>query len=428
MKIKKRKIRRIIIVVAVVVITIISIGYLGLRILQYQLEEKITGCKIESKDFYTTIPFEYVNNWIIVKVKVAGSDKEFPFIFDTGAQTVLLDSLLNELNPKSYQSFSFSNKSENTENAFNNELISLHQLSMGEINFSDIGAISAKNSKWGMLNCISAYGIIGYNIIQTFYSQIDYDKKQIVLTDNLEKLPNYEKIQWLDYKPSIKQETPIIKASINDSIQIDLFFDTGNSGGIILNSDMLYDLFLHEDEVKTLKYYSKSSIKIRGEGDDTKESIVLKTSIFSTGDINMENINIGIGNVPSREFDGFIGNRYLENFIITLDYKSKRIGFIKKQKMIPDNSTFGINYVASQNKITISSVFEKSKAYGLGIRCGDTIHSINGIKVSNLKNDDFCKIYRNEYKFQTSQDSILTLEILKDKKLINYVLNKYEKF
>jgi len=279
-----------------------------------------------------------------------------------------------------------------------------------------------------MLNCISAYGILGYNILQTFYSQIDYRKEQIILTDNIEKLPNYSQIQWIAYKPSIKQETPIIKAAINDSIEIDLFFDTGYSGGINLNSSKLYDILLSGQSENTLKYFSKQSIRIRGENDEIKESIILNTSNFTIGDVFAKEINIGISNLPEREFDGVIGNKFFENFIITLDYKNKRIGFIQQQNMTPDNNTFGVSYVASKNIITVSSVFEKSEAYNLGIRPGDELYSINGVKVSDLNDNDFCEIYRDEYKFQDSQDSILTLEIIKDKKAIEYVLKKYKKF
>lgn len=428
MRKKNKKIKIVLTIVSIIITIIFCTGYFGLKYLQHQLEKKITGCELESTNFLIRLPFEYINSWIVIKVKVAGSEKEFPFIFDTGAQTVLLDSLLNEIGPENYQSFTLSDKSDSAEHAFNNELISLHQLSIGEVDFKDIGAISANNSKWGMLNCVSSYGIVGYNILQTFCTQIDYKKGQITLTDNVEKLPNYSQIQWIVYKPSIKQETPIIEAAINDSIKIDLFFDTGYSGGINLNSSKLYDIFVREQSANTLKYFSKPSIRIRGENDEIKESIILNTSNFFIGDIISKNITIGISDVPESEFDGLIGNKYFENFIITLDYKNKRIGFIQQQDMTPDNSTFGVSYVASKNKITVSSVFENSEAYNLGIRSGNELYSINGVKVSDLNDDDFCKIYRNEYKLQDSQDSILTLEIFKDEKLIEYVLNKYKKF
>lgn len=52
-----------------------------------------------------------------------GSYKKFPFIFDTGAQTVIMDSLLNEIGKDNYDSFSFGKTSNIAESAFNNEEI-----------------------------------------------------------------------------------------------------------------------------------------------------------------------------------------------------------------------------------------------------------------------------------------------------------------
>ena len=48
---KNKKIKRVLIIITIVIGTIFSAGYLGLKYLQHELEEKITGCKIESTDF-----------------------------------------------------------------------------------------------------------------------------------------------------------------------------------------------------------------------------------------------------------------------------------------------------------------------------------------------------------------------------------------
>lgn len=357
MKDKNHKIKKILLIVFIILLSIFFIGFCGLKYLQHQLEKKITGCEIESNNFYITLPFEYINNWIVVKANISGCKDELPFIFDTGAQTVFMDSLLHIISKENYQSFSFTNKQDSIKHAFNNELISLHQMNLDKIQFKDIGAISAKNSKWGMLNCISAYGIIGYNVIQTFYTQIDYQKKQLILTDDIEKLPNYNDIKWIDYSPSINQETPIIKATINDTILVDLFFDTGNSGGIIIDSDILYKQILKADSPKYLKYTSKSSIRIRGESEDINHSLVLQSTNFYIGSIKTDTININIRNIKEREFAGFIGNTFLQDYIITLDYKKKRIGFIKQAtEEFKTDYTYGISYTAQEDKIVVSAV------------------------------------------------------------------------
>ncbi|MCD4730761.1 MAG: retroviral-like aspartic protease family protein, partial [Bacteroidales bacterium] len=200
MKKSKNKWKKVLVIIAIIVAMITGGGYLFLQYLKSELEAKITGCKLETKNFQTVIDFEYVNNWIIVKAKVGGSDKEYPFIFDTGAQTVIMDSLLKEISITNYDKFGFGNKTGTAKHAFNNEIISLNSLELGNVRFGNIGAITAKNSKWGMLNCISAYGIIGYNVLQTCVFQIDYEKRQIIITDNDENLSNFGEIQWITYK------------------------------------------------------------------------------------------------------------------------------------------------------------------------------------------------------------------------------------
>ena len=428
MKKSKNKWKKVLVIIAIIVAMITGGGYLFLQYLKSELEAKITGCKLETKNFQTVIDFEYVNNWIIVKAKVGGSDKEYPFIFDTGAQTVIMDSLLKEISITNYDKFGFGNKTGTAKHAFNNEIISLNSLELGNVRFGNIGAITAKNSKWGMLNCISAYGIIGYNVLQTCVFQIDYEKRQIIITDNDENLSNFGEIQWITYKSSIKQETPIIPAVINDSIKIDLFFDTGMSGCINLSSSGLYQTFKQQFPKQTVRYTSKPSIRIRGENDELKKSLVFRASAFSIGNNFSENININVSNTPEREFTGIIGNKYFENYIVTLDYRNKRVGFIPKQKRKEKNNTYGIGFLPFGHKMIVSTIYGGYEPEKAGIQPGDEIYSINGIKVSDLQTEIFCKIYRKEYSFGNPEDSLLQLEIVKNDSIIRYNFKKHKLF
>ncbi|NPD85852.1 hypothetical protein HNS38_13850 [Lentimicrobium sp. L6] len=422
---KRKTIKKLLITLSTIIVLILAIGYFGLNYLQAKLESSLTGCQLESSNFYEVLDFEYVNNWIIVKAKVDGGDKEYPFWFDTGAQTVLMDSLLNEIGENKYKRFSFGNKQDTSQNAFNNALVSLKELELGGVKFRDIGSISAKNSKWGMLNCISAYGIIGYNLIQTCVFQIDFDKQQITLTDNVEKLENYEEIQWVNYKPSKTQETPILPATFNDSIKIDLFFDTGSSGGITLSSEKLYRSLLQQFPNQTAEYISRPSLLIRGEKNEIGESFLFKASNFSFINNTSEEMIINVSNTPERDFTGIIGNRYLKNFNITLDYRNRRIGFIPKRNLKePIDSTFGITYKPLRNKFVVSSIYSGYEPELSGIMPGDEIYSINGIRIDELDSDIFCKFYRGEYIFKNKEDSVLYIEITKGDSIIAYRFNK----
>jgi len=431
MKKSKNRWKKVIVIIVIVMAVIIGGGYIFIEYLKSELKATISGCKLESNNFRTVIDFEYINNWIVIQAKVGGSDKEFPFIFDTGAQTVIMDSLLKEISKENYKKYGSSKRTDTINNAFNNGLISLNNLELGNVRFSGIGAITAKNSKWGMLNCISAFGIIGYNIIQTCIFQIDYEKKQIIITDKEENLSNSGEIQWITYKPISTQETPIIPAVINDSVKIDLFFDTGMSGGISLSSSELYSAISQQFPEQTAKYTSRPSLQIRGEKDELEESLIYRASSFSFGNNFSEDIRINIDNTPvnsEREYTGLIGNRYFEDYIITLDYRNRRVGFIPKQKLDERNNTFGITFLPNGNKMIVSSIYKGFKPDETGIQPGDEVYSINDIKISELKQEIFCEIYRKEYSFSNPADSILHIEIIKDDSLIEYKFKKQSLF
>ncbi len=424
MKIKRKTFRKALIILGVVIAFISATAYFGLQYLKHKLESQISSCDIESKNFTSVLDFDYVNNWIVVYASIGDGDKKYPFFFDTGASTVIMDSLLNDIGTENYIRTSYGERKRKNENAFNNELIELNSLSLGDVKFSKIGALTAKNSKWGMLNCISPYGILGYNIIQNSCFQIDYDKQQITITDNVESLTNYSEIRWIDYKPLNNQESPIIEATINDSIIIKLMFDTGNRGGIVLSSEKLFNLFKNDIPDRTVIYLSRPSLLIRGEEDKVSESLLLSASKIKIGNFENENIKLSIDNDSEGRYTGLIGNKYFENFIITLDYKHRRIGFIPKHNYQTTNSTFGISLIPSAGKLKVSKVLKEFGPYNLGIKAGDLIYSVNGVKIDNLQNDKFCEIYRNEFRLYKETDSILNLEILQNNSIQSYSLKK----
>jgi len=425
MKIFKKKWFKVCIIIVIVITLLTTGGYLFIQYKISQIKDTITGCKLETENFKSVIDFEYVSNWIIIKVKIEGSDKEYDFIFDSGAQTVFSDSLIKEIESINYKKFSV--KTDTAEHAFKNEIISLNGLEIGNVKFKNIGAMIVNNSEYGMLNCISPYGIIGYNILQNCCWQIDYDKKQIIFTDQIDKLTNLNKTQWVKYT-CISQETPIIPAVINDSIQVNLFFDTGFSGTINLSSTNLYKTLSDQYPNQSAKYLAKPTIVISGGKDiNSYQKMLFKTTEFSIASVLTKGLIISIEDVPEKKYSGLIGNKYFENFIITLDYENKRVGFLSSENIERDDTktTFGFNYSPYKNKIIITSVYENSEAEKMGICVGDEIFSINGIIISELSTEVFCKIYRKEYDLINDENEAIVVAIEKGNGLRKYEINKY---
>ncbi len=425
----KPKRKKIIVIISIIILTLALLCVGGYFYLVNKLKSALTGCTIETEQFMETIDFELVDNWIIIKIKVEGSEKEYPFFFDTGATTIVSDSLLRDLNKNNYKLLS-SNDKKDTTNAFHNKLYILNGLSIGKVKFKDIGAMNLDNNHWEMLNCVSPYGIIGCNIIEDACFQIDYINKKITITDQVEKLPNYKEIKWLNYRTD-KQETPIINALLDDNTSIDLFFDTGSSSGITLYSPFIYNNQCKEFDAKSVvKLTSIPSLYIRGETPTPYKSIKYTPSKFTfLGNNNPQYFEITVSNTPEKNFTGIVGNSYLKHYNITLDYKSKRVGYVfQEQTEIIDDKSFGFSYFVRNNKLYVNSISENSTIEKNGITVGDEIVSINNFTISELPQSEFCEMFTNKFYFWKEEDSVINVKIKKQESIVDMQIQKELKY
>ena len=92
--------------------------------------------------------------------------------------------------------------------------------------------------------------------------------------------------------------------------------------------------------------------------------MLFKTSTFSLGAILTKDLIISIEDVEERKFSGFIGNKYFENYVITLDNKNKRVGFLATENIERGDTktTFGLSYSPYENKLLVTSVYKDSEA------------------------------------------------------------------
>ncbi len=420
------KIKKILIIVAASLAIIIALGYGSLKYLEYKITNKISHAELVNTNFNYTLPFEYVNNWILVRAILQGSSKNVPFFFDTGAQTVILDTLLNEIGEKNYETILSNSKTNNPGTAFNNEILSIKEIRIGELCFKDVGALSARNSSWEMLNCVSPFGIIGCNMIENHYTHINYETKQLRITDDIKNIPSPEQYRWINFEPLKTQNSPLITAQINDSISIKLLFDTGNSGGVLIRSKKLYNSLKNTKSNRITKIYKTHGLKIRGESNDIFCALKYIAPKFSIGGFSATNFPIIIedSDQEEKEYYGLIGNKYLEHFLVTLDFKEQRIGLIQKMEIKPAPASFGIGIKAEENKLVVSSIREELYSKGSGIIPGNEIISINGVKTSDLTKTDYCAIYTGRHELIKPTDTVLDIQIKTNSKVMSYKLKR----
>jgi len=394
-------------------IVIVGGFYLYIQYKINQIKSTLNVCEVQQENFKTTIPFNYVKNWIIVKVRFGVSDKEYDFIVDTGSPTVFSDSLIREVGHENFSKIAVI--TDTSSHAFNDYVVTTDDLNLGGISFNHVGALVVNNSEFGMLNCISPYGIIGYNILQVGIYQIDYLNNQITITDQLDSLRNVGTIQWVNYT-TISQETPVIRASLNDSISLNLTFDTGYSGFITLSSQKLFEKLNICCQDQTARYHTIPTIKItRTHETESYEKLLFKGATLSVDSIEVKDIIVPVSNTPESPSSNLIGNKFFEHFLLTLDYRNKRVGFTPNGKRFhPEESTgFGFSFSPEGYTLIITSVYVGTEAEKIGLQPGDTIHSINDLVISELNTSDFCQIFRNEIQLINEQDTLITLGVWK---------------
>jgi len=331
-------------------------------------------------NYYSEIPFEYVNGKIIVSVLI--NENKYRFLLDTGAPNLITKRLSTILNLESLQELKISdaNQIKSTMN-----IVQLPNLTIGSIIFENSVALSSQDENNLVFDCFEIDGFIGSNLLRNSIIQIDVKNKILIITNDLKKLnlnnENSSKLSLFG-----QQSSPFIWLKLTgskDSGKEQVLLDTGMKG--------FYDIS-HKNYIKFKdeKIFSEvangkgsESIGLSGTSPESEQvRLLLKhmkiaNSAFlniSTTTTNDNNSRIGIG--------------LFENGIGTIDFINKKFYFEQYEhnkdlieKYLPFSRTI-IN-----NKLSIGIVWdEKLKAK---INYGDEIIEINGKNYENYKLCDF---------------------------------------
>jgi len=388
----------------------------------------MSKAKVCNSDYYCTLPFEFTSGHIVIMTNINGQNKKYKFFLDTGAPTVITALLADSLKITRKRMFSKDVDSGPIQNTY----CLINSVQIGSVKYKKVGAINIDLNRMVNSKCNQMPdGIIGSNVLNNGILQIDFDKKNLVLTDKIGKLSYIDKAIKIKFNTVPFTKTPIITILINDTIPVNLVFDTGFNGFITLN-DYRNDSTIYKsiNEKKRADAFGIGYSDISGKTDSVDLFSILRCNL-TFGDTTLINVPLTYGkfkNVSSRK-QGSIGNIFMKNFIVTIDWYEKYIYLFPTEKIrIPDNlNTFGINYGFVGNKLIIGTVYKNSEAYKLGILPGDTIYSINDILISSLNDSDICDYYNGKRDLNDNGKDIF-IKINKGDSIVQYYLKEYKLF
>jgi predicted aspartyl protease len=329
--------------------------------------------------FYTEMPYVIEDGFIMIKAKVNNSEKEYNFIFDTGATTMIPDTLISELGLK--KGITMVSKDANNHDVVGSSFLT--RLKIGDLNIDNI-RINTSTSDIFSKKCHQKIdGIIGPNVLNQGYFYFNPSQRKLIITNQKNKLP----LEKFDKPTRIKRSMgqPFIKVKGVGAEWLKL--DTGYADGFIFvndNSKILskkdmsfkqkyYPIKgLSSEEMKTMSYYNRK-VKI-----GTTEFLIPIIKFSRTG---------GKGN---------IGSKIIQDNDVIIDRLNKKFYLYKIHNSSID-SISNVNFRFKNNNIIVGALAKNSTIEKMGLQINDTIYKINNISVSDIKSecelDDFKKKY-----------------------------------
>ena len=282
-------------------------------------EKYLKEGEIDQENFKETFPFEIKKGWIVVPVEI--ENKKYKFLLDTGTPTLVSKELAKSLKMKVIDSVNASdvyNKSQK------NKYTRIETVSIGSANFKGIVALINDFNINPMWSSLEVDGFIGSNLMRHAIWDIDFNQKQITITDDESTLNLPEGIIQNKLYIGVAG-VPAVACKINGKKIWNFTIDFGYNGDIVIP----FSEFERQIENGEISNFKKSNtqgvIGIYGREDKSRESY--------TGVIN----EIEFGNSILKEQKVYsekylvktFGLDFFRNYRVILNWDSKKIKLIK---------------------------------------------------------------------------------------------------
>lgn len=349
-------------------------------------EEAAPDFRFASGNRATGIPFELTQNHIFLKVSVNGSGPLW-FLLDTGAAfPVLNEKKVAELGLKKQGNLEGRGAGEGTSN------VSL----VANLSYK-LPGVELLNQRAGTLplDSIEGYegrkidGILGYDFISRFVTEIDYANRVL----NLYDVHDYKYEGSGEIVPiALDGNIPKIKATVTvagvDPVEGRFDIDTGARSALVLNNPFHspHEFLSHVPK----KLEASWGFGVGGQSKD----VLARIEKFQIGKLSMENVLTSFsldtkGAFADKDNSGNIGGELLRRFKVIFDYSNKRM-ILEPNEHFSDPYEFDMSGMAltadtsDMHAFKVLRVVGGSPAEGAGIKPGDLILKIDGRPASEF--------------------------------------------
>lgn len=337
------------------------------------------------------IPIEIVNNLVVIPVVLNGQ-LPLKFILDTGVRTTILtEKTFSDILRLTY-SRRFLVAGPGGEKLVEAYVANNVSLDLPGVHGEGHAMLVLEEDYLELRNYLGTdvQGVLGYELFSRFIIEVDYEKKQLMLTSS-EYFKPKKKYQMIPI--SIQDTKPYIQVpvALSDSVSVNakLLIDSGAGYGLVLDPS--------SNPLITIPQRHVSSLIGRGLGGLITGQIgrvrTLNLGKYKINDLvaNFPDPNSYIDTLKASDIfrNGSIGGEILSRFTVIYNFPGEKIYFKKnsayRKKFYFNMSGLTLKALGSNlHKFAITDVRRNSSAERAGIQNGDQLLSLNGIQTSEM--------------------------------------------
>ncbi len=363
---------------------------------------------IEQKTYKTVIKYRLINGKMLVPVTIQG--KQYTFLFDTGAPLSISEKIFQIISPKVIGAIPIS---DGTGKVHKMKIISLPELILNGITFTDTTGILLHKKSARIFNCLGVDGTIGSNMLRNSVIQVDGQNQQIIITDKASTL-GLKNVIFQKIKLTPGQSSPYVMVALenNEKHLADMVLIDSGSKDFYNMSTKMYNYYKSKGITMNIIAESKGSFLWGIHGSESaNKHYVLNITGFQLYKSIFKNIAVStVADNYSR-----IGYKIFEYGKATIDYKNKLFYFepFKKTALhLLSKRPWQIAPTMKNGKLVVGIIWDKSLKKQINV--GDEILGINSIDYQSL---GFCELLLTNKTTATGNQLTIKLKDIKTGKI-----------
>ncbi len=384
------------------------------------LEAQSLGFELPGSSKTESIPFEYVNGFIIIDVTF---NQIFPlkFIFDTGANNTIITNkeLVSLFNIPFGRTFTVYGADLST--PLYAHLAKSTHLSSGELLApdQDILVLEKDYFKFEQITGMEVHGIIGSDMFRNYEVKINYRNRTIQLYKNNTHTKKTRGFKKMDMAVQKSKPYIVCRTILENGTELDLklLIDTGASTAMLLDTKSDSSLTLPSQIIPGNLGFGMGGVM---------EGYVGRVPFLGIGDKQLQNVVCHFQEITPLSDSlsiifrhGLIGNHILDRFDVIFDYPDQKF-YLKPTRKWKRQFSFdksGIRFISvgmEQKTLYVNSVIKGSPADLIGVKTGDVIVKINGKPRFLLTYDHITRIFRSK------TGKKIKLKVMRGQELLKY--------